>query len=71
MKKKWVRITEALSHASEKHPVVYEDEVDIHLNPKIGAGWYFRGQPKSILTPGHTLRVILMLGPTKLSLQVT
>ncbi|MDC9595259.1 IS630 family transposase, partial [Xenorhabdus sp. IM139775] len=49
---KMARITEALSRASEKHPVVYEDEVDIHLNPKIGAGWYFKGQQKRINTPG-------------------
>ncbi|PHM55179.1 integrase [Xenorhabdus stockiae] len=46
-------ITKALSLASEKHPVVYEDEVDIHFNPKIGADWYFKGQQKRIITPGQ------------------
>ncbi|MDE9590429.1 IS630 family transposase, partial [Xenorhabdus bovienii] len=50
---KMARITEALSQASEKHPVVYEDEVDIHFNPKIGADWYFKGQQKRVITPGQ------------------
>jgi transposase len=32
---------------------VYEDEVDIHLNPKIGQDWMLRGQQKQVLTPGQ------------------
>jgi transposase len=32
--------------------VFYEDEVDIHLNPKIGLDWMVRGQQKEVLTPG-------------------
>jgi putative transposase len=32
--------------------VVYEDEVDIHLNPKIGLDWMNRGQQKEVVTPG-------------------
>ncbi len=37
------------------HPdvVVYEDEVDIHLNPKIGLDWMNRGQQKEVMTPGR------------------
>ena len=31
---------------------VYEDEVDIHLNPKIGLDWMGLGQQKEALTPG-------------------
>ena len=31
---------------------VYEDEVDIHLNPKIGLDWMVPGQQKQVLTPG-------------------
>jgi transposase len=31
---------------------VYVDEVDIHLNPKIGRDWMFRGTQKTVLTPG-------------------
>jgi transposase len=31
----------------------YEDEVDIHLNPKIGPDWMVRGQQKEVPTPGQ------------------
>lgn len=31
---------------------VYEDEMDIHLNPKIGWDWMVPGQQKAVLTPG-------------------
>ena len=32
---------------------VYEDEVDIHLNPKIGPDWMLPGQQKKVATPGQ------------------
>jgi transposase len=32
--------------------VLYLDEVDIHLNPKIGPDWTRRGRQKEVLTPG-------------------
>lgn len=32
---------------------VYEDEVDIHLNPKIGLDWMGYGQQKEAVTPGQ------------------
>jgi transposase len=32
---------------------VYEDEVDIHLNPKIGLDWMGKGQQKEAWTPGQ------------------
>jgi len=32
--------------------VLYVDEVDIHLNPKIGPDWMLRGTQKTVLTPG-------------------
>lgn len=32
--------------------VLYVDEVDIHLNPKIGHDWMLRGMQKTALTPG-------------------
>jgi transposase len=31
---------------------VYLDEVDVHLNPKIGSDWMNRGKQKQVLTPG-------------------
>lgn len=33
--------------------VVYEDEVDIHLNPKIGTDWMLPGTQKPVVTPGQ------------------
>jgi transposase len=35
---------------------VYEDEVDIHLNPKIGLDWMGRGQQKEVVTPGKNVK---------------
>ena len=35
-----------------KERLFYEDEVDIHLNPKIGLDWMGYGQQKEALTPG-------------------
>lgn len=35
---------------------VYADEVDIHLNPKIGADWMLRGQQKTVVTPGQNVK---------------
>jgi transposase len=32
--------------------ILYVDEVDIHLNPKIGPDWMLRGAQKTVLTPG-------------------
>ena len=35
---------------------VYEDEIDIHLNPKIGVDWMPRGVQKQVLTPGKNAK---------------
>lgn len=34
------------------HAAVYLDEVDVHLNPKIGPDWMNRGRQKEVMTPG-------------------
>ena len=34
----------------------YVDEVDIHLNPKIGPDWMNRGKQKEVLTPGKNVK---------------
>ncbi len=39
-----------------RHVLVYEDEVDIHLNPKIGLDWMGRGQQKEVPTPGQNVK---------------
>src|ERR1700751_1351495 len=41
---------------------VYEDEVDIHLNPKIGLDWMVRGQQKQVVTPGQNAKRYLAGG---------
>jgi putative transposase len=33
--------------------VVFEDEVDVHLNPKIGSQWMLRGRQAEVVTPGN------------------
>ena len=47
----------ALKHlaagASDANVVVYADEVDIHLNPKIGPDWMLPGTQRLVLTPGN------------------
>jgi transposase len=35
---------------------LYEDEVDIHLNPTIGWDWMLRGQQKEVPTPGRNVK---------------
>jgi transposase len=40
----------------EDEVCVYEDEVDIHLNPKIGPDWMVPGQQKEVLTPGKNVK---------------
>ncbi len=52
-------IHEALAKCSAENPVFYEDEVDIHLNPKIGADWQLRGQQKRVVTPARMKSIIL------------
>jgi transposase len=47
------RLLEALPR---RHEAVYEDEVDIHLNPKLGLDWMVRGQQKEVVTPGQNAK---------------
>ena len=67
---KQLAIEQALSEAPAEHPVFYQDEVDIDLNPKIGADWMPKGQQKRIATPGqnqkHYLAGALLSGTGKI-----
>lgn len=45
-------IKRLLSEVPDDEVIVYADEVDIHLNPKIGPDWMPRGVQKKVLTPG-------------------
>ncbi len=53
------KLAEAKANVSEKHPVFYEDEVDIDFNPKIGADWCFTGQQKRVITPEKMKNITL------------
>jgi len=53
---KMVKVTQALNQCSQEHPVFYEDEVDIDLNPKLGADWMPRGQQKKVVTLGCNVK---------------
>jgi transposase len=45
--------------ASADEPVLYSDEVDIHLNPKIGRDWMLKGHQRRIVTPGRNEKFYL------------
>jgi transposase len=46
-------IRQMLDNLPPDEVAFYEDEVDIHLNPKIGLDWMVRGQQKEVVTPGQ------------------
>jgi transposase len=46
-------IQDLIEHLPADEVAVWEDEVDIHLNPKIGLDWMVCGQQKQVLTPGQ------------------
>jgi transposase len=50
------KIRELIEGLPEDEVVLYEDEVDIHLNPKIGYDWTGYGQQKEVLTPGKNVK---------------
>ncbi|EOS94040.1 hypothetical protein ETR_15916 [Erwinia tracheiphila PSU-1] len=56
---KMAAINTARVKRSREHPVFYEDEVDIHLSPKIGADWQVRAQQKRVVTPGQNKKYYL------------
>jgi transposase len=56
-KERRIRMIRALRrYLPRGHVLVYEDEVDIHLNPKIGPDWMVRGQQKEVVTPGQNVK---------------
>ena len=46
------QIERLLETVPENEVIVFVDEVDIHLNPKIGPDYMLRGTQKTVLTPG-------------------
>jgi transposase len=47
------------ARASALEPVLYVDEVDIHLNPKIGRDWMLPGHQRLVVTPGKNKKFYL------------
>jgi transposase len=47
------------ARASAHEPVLYADEVDIHLNPKVGRDWMLRGHQRRLVTPGKNEKFYL------------
>lgn len=57
-------INVALASCSTEHPVFHEDEVDIHLNPKIRADWQLCGLWQALhetITRNHQCRSVWQL----------
>lgn len=53
------QIHQLLANLPHDEVAVYEDEVDIHLNPKIGLDWMNRSRQKLVMTPGQNQKAYL------------
>jgi DDE superfamily endonuclease/Winged helix-turn helix len=51
------RIQRLLRHLPADETAVFQDEVDVHLNPKIGSCWMLRAQQAEVATPGNNEKV--------------
>jgi putative transposase len=45
-----------LGHLPANEVAVYQDEVQLDLNPKIGSAWMLRGHQAEVVTPGDNVR---------------
>ena len=52
-------IRQAIAAIGSREVAVYLDEVDIHLNPKIGCDWMNCGKQKEVETPGQNVKQYL------------
>jgi transposase len=50
------RLQRLLAALPANEVALYADEVDIHLNPKIGRDWMLPSQQKLVLTPGQNVK---------------
>ena len=46
------QLQQVIATLPRRERAFYEDEVDIHLNPKVGCDWMVSGQQKEVPTPG-------------------
>jgi putative transposase len=55
--RKLQRIQRLLRSLPADETAVFQDEVDVHLNPKIGSCWMPRGEQAEVVTPGNNEKV--------------
>ncbi len=55
-KRHLAKLRRTLASLPAGHVAVYLDEVDVHLNPKIGLDWMNRGRQKEVPTPGRNVK---------------
>jgi transposase len=58
-KRRLAYLRKLVATSPKRDTVFYEDEVDIHLNPKIGLDWMNRGKQKQVMTPGQNEKCYL------------
>lgn len=51
------RLQRLLRYLPADETAVFQDEVDVHLNPKIGSCWMPRGEQAEVVTPGNNEKV--------------
>jgi putative transposase len=49
-------IRRLLHRIPDDEVAVFQDEVDVHLNPKIGSQWMLQGQQMTVETPGNNVK---------------
>ncbi len=65
------KINALLQAIPHREVVIYQDEVDIHLNPKIGVAWMPRGEQREVETPGQNQKRYVFGGLNAVTGQVT
>ena len=53
---KLTAIRRLLAGLPQDETAVFQDEVDVHLNPKIGSCWMIRGEQTEVATPGNNVK---------------
>ena len=49
---KLAELRQLLAELPDDETAVFQDEVDVNTNPKIGSMWMFKGQQAKVETPG-------------------
>jgi transposase len=52
-------LRELLRDLPEDETVVFQDEVDLNLNPDLGCQWMYRGEQAAVVTPGDNAKCYL------------